>query len=82
MRSVGGREERGQINQWFIVDDGVGEGGCTAKFVANFLVALDDETTFLALDCVLFGERGTAAVTSGGEARGFLCQWMQHMISS
>jgi len=52
------------------VNDGGGEGGCTksAKFVANFVVALDDETTFLALDCVFFGERGTAAITSNGES--------------
>mgnify|MGYP007080219426 CR=1 FL=1 len=56
------------------MDDGGGEGGCTksAKLVANFVVALDDEATFLALDCVFFGERSTTAVASGGEARGFL----------
>ena len=56
------------------MDDGGGEGGCTksAKLVANFVVALDDEATFLALDCVFFGKRSTTAVASGGEARGFL----------
>jgi len=62
LRSVGGREERGQVNQRFIVDDGGGEGGCTksTKLVANFVVALDDEATFLALDCVFFVQSGCA----------------------
>jgi len=51
LRSAGGREERGQVDQRFIVDDGGGEGRCTqsAMFIANFIVALDDETAFLAL---------------------------------
>jgi len=72
LRSVGGRKKRGQVNQRFIVDDGGGEGRCTksAKFIANFIVALDDETAFHALDCMFFGERGTASFTSGWKAGG------------
>jgi len=51
-----GLDERGQVDQGFIVDDQGREGHCTksAKFIANFIVTLDDETTFLALDCMFF----------------------------
>ena len=56
------------------MDDGGGESRCAkgAQFVANFVVAPDDEAAFATLDSVFFGERGATAVTSGGEAGGFL----------